>query len=164
MLYNGNFEGATTALITPMMHGRRIDFESLKKNIEYQARYIDYLLSCGTTGQSPTLNWQEHQEITGTMKEIADRYGKLIIVGCGSNSTSEAVNATIEAYDQGNKAALHVTGYYNFPSQAGILRHFEEIANAVPQIRIIAYDVPGRGHPPIHPVTRIKMATDLGVT
>src|SRR3989338_1031731 len=162
MSYTGNFEGATTALITPMHSNGEIDWASFEKNLRFQCAYIDNILFCGTTAQSPTLTCEEHKEINEKGIRIARIYEKPMISGCGSNSTKEAIESTRHAYSIGADGVLHVTGYYNWPSQEGIYNHFRCIADIF-DIRIIAYDVPGRGHPSINPITRIAMAEDLGI-
>jgi len=155
------FEGATTALITPFDELGRIDWYSLEKLVEFQLYCgIHNLLLCGTTSQSPTLSWEEHSKINRRIIKLVNEKVP-IIVGAGSNSTKEAAAATWEAYNEGADATLHVTGYYNWPSQEGIYRHFCEIADIAP-IPLIMYDVPSRGHPLIEPSTRIRCAYDKG--
>lgn len=151
------FEGATTALITPLFDDGSINWKDLQKLVEFQINNgINNLLSCGTTGQSPTLSWEEHSKITRTIIKIND--GRVpVIEGAGSNNSEEAVKATHEAYLEGADATLHVTGYYNMPAQLGLIDYFSKVAEASP-LPLIMYDVRGRGHPPIMPATRIYLA------
>ncbi len=150
-------EGATTALITPLSSQGKVQWRDLVRLVEYQVENgIHGIVSCGTTGQSPTLSWEEHQLINQAVAKVAK--GKVsLIFGAGSNNTGEAEEATLKAWLEGADATLHVTGYYNAPSQAGIYDYFSTVAEAAP-IPVIMYDVRGRGHPPIMPATRIKLA------
>ncbi|MDI6806919.1 MAG: 4-hydroxy-tetrahydrodipicolinate synthase [Candidatus Aenigmarchaeota archaeon] len=151
------FEGATTALITPLFDDGSINWRDLQNLVEFQVNSgINNLLSCGTTGQSPTLSWEEHSTITKTIVKINNNRIP-IIAGTGSNNSEEAVRATYEAYLEGADATLHVTGYYNMPAQLGIIDYFSRVAKASP-LPVIMYDVRGRGHPPIMPATRIYLA------
>ena len=154
------FEGATTAMIISLFDDGSIDWKSLQKLTEFQINNdMNNLLSCGTTMQSPTLTWEEHTAITKAIIKINN--GRVpIIFGAGSNNREEAIRATREAYldySGGVDATLHVTGYYNMPSQLGLIDYFSGVAEASP-LAVIMYDVRGRGHPPIMPATRIYLA------
>ena len=156
------FEGATTALITPIKSDgtlNRIDFKNL---LLYQVQNgIHGLMPCGTTGQSPTLTWQEHQELiraTLISKGFSDRV--FVIAGAGSNNTEEGVEATKHAKEIGADATLHVTGYYNCPSQQGFADYFSEIAKAA-DCKVIIYNIPGRGHPIILPELMVALAKEF---
>ncbi len=152
------FEGATTALITPLGKNKIISWDSLENLVEYQINNgIHNLLACGTTGQGPTLDWDEHEKIITRIKEKCKTEKVPIIAGCGSNNTEEANKATKMAFENGADATLHLTGYYNMPSQLGIVDYFSEISEST-DLPLIMYDVRSRGHPPYEPATRIYLA------
>ncbi|MGB3136030.1 MAG: 4-hydroxy-tetrahydrodipicolinate synthase, partial [Nodosilinea sp.] len=114
-------------------------------------RLADYLVSngsdglvvCGTTGESPTLTWQEEYQLYKVVKEAVAGRAK-VIAGTGSNSTSEAIEATRHASDLGLDGSLQVVPYYNKPSQEGLYQHFSQIAAAVPNLPLMLYNIPGR--------------------
>tara|TARA_Y100000816_G_scaffold238037_1_gene184115 strand:+ start:902 stop:1792 length:891 start_codon:yes stop_codon:yes gene_type:complete len=135
--------GAITALATPMKSDETIDFSSLKNLIEYQiSEGINALVSVGTTGESATVDVEEHLEIIKFFIEVSN--GRIpIIAGTGANSTQEAITLTHEAKKLGADAALLVSPYYNKPTQEGLFLHFSEIAEKVDLPQII-YNVPSR--------------------
>ena len=135
--------GAITALATPMKSDGTIDFSSLKNLIEYQiSEGINALVSVGTTGESATVDVEEHLEIIKFFIEVSN--GRIpIIAGTGANSTQEAITLTNEAKKLGADAALLVSPYYNKPTQEGLFLHFSEIAEKVDLPQII-YNVPSR--------------------
>ena len=137
-----SFAGAHTALVTPFRNGSfdRAGFEEL---IEAQiAGGITGIVPVGTTGESPTLDYDEHHAvIESAVKTAAGRC--LVIAGTGSNSTREAISLTKEAEALGADAALLVAPYYNKPSQEGLFRHYVAIAESV-KIPLILYSIPGR--------------------
>ena len=135
--------GAITALATPMKSDGTIDFSSLENLIEYQiSEGINALVSVGTTGESATLDVEEHLEIIKFFIEVSN--GRIpIIAGTGANSTHEAIILTHEAKKLGADAALLVSPYYNKPTQEGLFLHFSEIAEKVDLPQII-YNVPSR--------------------
>ncbi|MFH0832759.1 MAG: dihydrodipicolinate synthase family protein [Candidatus Aenigmatarchaeota archaeon] len=147
-------EGAMTALIRPD------NFKDFIKLVEYQVAYgIHGLVPCGTTGQSPTLDWEEHKGYISETIKIAN--GKVpVIAGAGSNNPDEGVDATKHAADMGAYATLHVTGYYNCPSQQGFADYFSKVAEAAPECKVIIYNIPGRGHPIIKPDIMIALAME----
>ena len=131
-----NIKGAITALATPMKMDGSLDFSSLEKLIEFQiSEGINGLVAVGTTGESATVDVEEHLEIISFFIKISNNRVP-IIAGTGANSTKEAIELTKEARDLGADAALLVSPYYNKPTQEGLFRHFTEIANQVdiPQI------------------------------
>ena len=131
-----NIKGAITALATPMKMDGSLDFSSLEKLIEFQiSEGINGLVAVGTTGESATVDVEEHLEIISFFIKISNNRVP-IIAGTGANSTKEAIELTKEAKDLGADAALLVSPYYNKPTQEGLFRHFTEIANQVdiPQI------------------------------
>lgn len=141
-LHNHRFSGLFTALVTPFIDNR-VDYPALEKLVEWQIQSgVDGLVVCGTTGEAPTLKWDERLKIIRTCVSIAK--GRVaIIAGTGTNSTDLTVSHTCSAAACGADAALVVTPYYNKPSQEGIARHFETLA-ARTALPIIAYNVPSR--------------------
>ncbi|MCG8317244.1 MAG: 4-hydroxy-tetrahydrodipicolinate synthase [Pseudomonadales bacterium] len=135
--------GSLVALITPMDNNGSIDWDSLAKLLEMHVEQgTDAIVSVGTTGESATLDVDEHtQVIRFTVETINGRIP--VIAGTGANSTSEAVELTTHAKEVGADACLLVTPYYNKPTQEGLYRHHMAIADAV-SIPQILYNVPGR--------------------
>jgi len=135
--------GSIVAIVTPMHADGAIDYDSLQKLIDWHIDSgTDAIVSVGTTGESATLNHDEHCEvITRTIEFAAGRLP--IIAGTGANSTSEAIALTRFAAQAGADAALLVTPYYNKPTQEGLFRHYRVISEAV-DIPQILYNVPGR--------------------
>lgn len=134
--------GTITALATPFREGR-ISFPDLKRLVAFQIRGgVDGLVPVGTTGESPTLDYDEHMEVIRFV--IAESRGRVpIIAGTGSNSTREAVDFTRLSHQAGADAMLVVAPYYNKPSQEGLFRHFCAIADETDK-PIILYSIPGR--------------------
>lgn len=135
-------EGCLTAIVTPFKAGR-VDFDSLAKLVDWQIEQgVDGLVAVGTTGESATLDVEEHVAvIAATVKAAKGRVP--VVAGAGGNATSEALALTKASEDAGADALLHVTPYYNRPSQEGLFRHFEAIAKAT-KLPIILYNVPSR--------------------
>jgi 4-hydroxy-tetrahydrodipicolinate synthase len=150
------FIGAMSALPTPFSNGE-VDLRSLAALVEWQiAEGINGLVACGTTGEAPTLSW--HERIMVIRKTVASSNGRVpVIAGTGTNSTESTIAFTAAARDFGADAALIVTPYYNKPSQAGIVRHFETIAAKV-DIPIIVYNVPARTGVDLTPATIEQLA------
>lgn len=145
MTYNvGNplFKGSLVALITPFKDDG-IDEAAFRKLVNWQIdQGTDGLIPVGTTGESPTLSHDEHKRVVELCVEETN--GRVpVIAGAGSNSTAEAVDFTRHAKEAGADAVLHVTPYYNKPTQEGMYRHFTAIAEAV-DIPIIIYNIPPR--------------------
>jgi 4-hydroxy-tetrahydrodipicolinate synthase len=139
------FSGCYTALITPMTRNRQVDYEGLHQLVDFQIKQgVKGLLAVGTTGESPTLDWNEHNNVIKQIYEYAN--GKcLAIAGTGSNSTQEAIEATLHAQHLGVKCVLLVDPYYNGPSSMEIRREYiEPIAQLFPDVTIIPYVIPGR--------------------
>jgi 4-hydroxy-tetrahydrodipicolinate synthase len=138
------FSGCYTALITPMTE-KGVDYRGLEQLIEYQIKSgISGILAVGTTGESPTLDWEEHSKVIEKVHEIAK--GRCITIGgTGSNSTSETIFGTRHAAEYGVDAVLLVDPYYNGPSSLEIRREYlEPVAKAFPKTNIIPYIIPGR--------------------
>ena len=136
------FRGAITALITPFKNGA-LDEAALQSLVDWQiTEGVDGLVPVGTTGESPTLSHSEHERVVEVVVEAAAKRVP-IIAGAGSNSTAEAIAFTQHAEKAGADAVLHVTPYYNKPTQEGLFAHFEAINNAT-GLPIILYNIPGR--------------------
>ena len=136
--------GSIPALITPMLDNGDVDYAGLRKLIDWHvAEGTDAIVVVGTSGESPTVNVQEHAEIIRVSVEQAARRIP-IIAGCGGNSTSEAIELARYAQGVGADAQLQVVPYYNKPTQEGLYRHFRAIAEATPELPMILYNVPGR--------------------
>ncbi|CAN5286938.1 4-hydroxy-tetrahydrodipicolinate synthase [soil metagenome] len=136
------FEGCFTALVTPFKGGR-VDFEALAKLVDWQIENgVDGIVSVGTTGESATLDVEEHVAvIASTVKAARGRVP--VIAGAGGNATSEALALTKASEDAGADALLHVTPYYNRPNQEGLYQHFAAIARGT-KLPVVLYNVPTR--------------------
>ena len=137
------FQGSMVALVTPMREGGDIDEDSLLRLIDFHVEnHSDALVSVGTTGESATLNEEEHCHLLRRTVEMAA--GRIaVIAGTGANSTREAIDLTRCAHEAGADACLLVTPYYNKPTQEGLYQHHKAVAEAVPIAQIL-YNVPGR--------------------
>lgn len=137
------FRGSLVALVTPMFEDGSLDLSSLQALVDYHIKEgSNALVIVGTTGESPTVSFDEHCSLIQTVAQHAQ--GRIpIIAGTGANSTSEAIDLTQCAKDKGADACLLVTPYYNKPTQEGLYRHFRAVAEAV-DIPQILYNVPGR--------------------
>jgi len=135
--------GSMVALITPMHENGDVDFDALEKLVNFHIKSgTKAIVSVGTTGESATLNHDEHIEVM--KKTIEYSNGRIpVIAGTGANSTSEAIELTQAAKDMNADACLLVTPYYNKPTQEGLYRHYKKIAESV-DIDQILYNVPGR--------------------
>jgi 4-hydroxy-tetrahydrodipicolinate synthase len=136
------FRGSIVALITPFRDGA-FDESAYRALIDWQVdEGTEALVPCGTTGESPTLDHDEHKHVIEVCIEAAD--GRVpVIAGAGSNSTAEAIELTRHAKQAGAAAALVVTPYYNKPTQEGLFRHYEAIVEAV-DLPVIIYNIPPR--------------------
>lgn len=135
-------QGAMTALVTPF-HGGEVDWARLDALIDRQIESgIDWLVPCGTTGESPTLSLDEHQRVIDAV--IARSAGRTpVMAGTGTNCTAETIRRTRHAKSGGAAAALVVTPYYNRPSPEGLFRHFAAVAQSV-DLPLVLYNVPFR--------------------
>jgi 4-hydroxy-tetrahydrodipicolinate synthase len=150
------FAGVTVALVTPFKGGE-VDYSALRKLVDYHVEQgTDCLAPCGTTGESPTLDHEEHEKVVATVIEQARGRIK-VMAGTGSNSTREAIRLTKAARTAGATGALVVGPYYNKPSQEGYYRHFAAIADAC-DLPICVYNIPGRTGSNITPETIGRMA------
>ncbi len=150
------FRGAYTALITPFKNGA-VDDAALQSLVDWQVTEgIHGLVPVGTTGESPTLSHAEHERVVELTIEAADKRVP-IIAGAGSNATAEAIAFTQHAEKAGADAVLHVTPYYNKPTQEGLFAHFEAIAKNT-ALPIILYNIPGRSIVDMTPETMGRLA------
>jgi 4-hydroxy-tetrahydrodipicolinate synthase len=155
--------GSIPALVTPMLEDNSIDYASLRKLIDWHiAEGTDCIGVVGTTGESPTVNVDEHREIIRVSVEQAK--GRVpIMAGCGANSTSEAIELAKFAKSVGADCQLQVVPYYNKPTQEGMYQHFKAIAEAVPDLPIILYNVPGRSVADMQHETVLRLAQVPGI-
>ena len=137
------FKGSLVAIVTPMHEDGSLDLESFRTLIDFHIEQgTDGIVVVGTTGESPTVDFNEHHLLISTAVEHAK--GRIpIIAGTGANSTKEAIDLTTYAKDAGADASLSVVPYYNKPTQEGLYQHYKNIAEAV-DIPQILYNVPGR--------------------
>jgi 4-hydroxy-tetrahydrodipicolinate synthase len=134
--------GTHTAIVTPFINGQ-LDSHAFRRLIELQIKGgVDGIVPVGTTGESPTVNYQEHIDIIAKAVEFAKRRVH-VMAGTGGNSTSEAVYLTQAAEKAGADSSLQVAPYYNKPTQEGLFQHFLEVSRAT-KLPIILYSIPGR--------------------
>ena len=138
------FEGCWTAMVTPFDRKGEVDFDGLEKNIQFQIENGANLVPTGTTGESPTLDWREHDRVITRTVKLAK--GKVFVMaGTGSNSTKEAIRGTKHAIEVGAQGALLVDCYYNGPSSLELrTQYYEVIAKAFRRAFIMPYVIPGR--------------------
>ncbi|MFQ5975289.1 MAG: 4-hydroxy-tetrahydrodipicolinate synthase [Candidatus Hydrothermarchaeales archaeon] len=150
------FKGNIPAIVTPFDEEDGVDQEGLKKNIEFVINHIDGVVPCGTTGESPTLSYEEHKHVIEMVIDIVD--GRVpVIAGTGSNSTKEAIELTKHAGDVGADGALLIAPYYNKPTQKGIYQHYKAIAENC-NLPLVVYNIPSRTGVNIEPSTFEKLA------
>jgi 4-hydroxy-tetrahydrodipicolinate synthase len=139
------FNGCYTALVTPMTRIGEVDYEGLQNLVEFQIKQgVSGLLAVGTTGESPTLDWNEHNKVTERIHEYANSRC-ITIAGTGSNSTQETIEGTAHALNVGIRCVLLVDPYYNGPSSLEIRREYvEPVAKRFPDVQVIPYVIPGR--------------------
>ncbi|MEL6247274.1 MAG: 4-hydroxy-tetrahydrodipicolinate synthase [Cyanobacteria bacterium J06627_15] len=153
-----DFGRVLTAMATPFNAAGAVDYDVAGKLASHLVdNGTDTLVICGTTGESPTLTWdEEYRLFQAVMAAVGDR-GK-VMAGTGSNSTREAIEATQKAEALGVDGAMLVVPYYNKPPQAGLYAHFSAISTAVPDLPILLYNVPGRTGCNLLPETVAKLA------
>ena len=138
------FGRVITAMVTPFNSSGAVDFPQAGRLAAHLVdNGSDGLVVCGTTGESPTLSWQEQHDLLATVKAAVGERAR-VIAGTGSNCTAEAVEAIGQAQDQGADGALVVVPYYNKPPQEGLEAHFRAIASAAPGLPVMLYNIPGR--------------------
>jgi 4-hydroxy-tetrahydrodipicolinate synthase len=141
-MLQGALKGALTAMVSPFREGK-LDESRLREQIEFQiSQGIDGLVPVGTTGESPTLDFREHERVIELTVQTAK--GRVpVVAGTGGNATTEALELHQYARDVGADACLSVNPYYNKPSQEGLYRHFVTLADKV-KLPIVLYNIPGR--------------------
>jgi len=152
-------QGAMTALVTPFTRDGAVDFECVKKLVDWQIEQgINGIVTMGTTGESPTLSHEDHDKVIQiTVQQAAGRVP--VIAGTGSNATDEAVRLTEEAKKAGADACLVVNPYYNKPSQEGLYQHFAKIAAI--GVPIVLYNIPSRTGINMTPETVARLFKDF---
>jgi 4-hydroxy-tetrahydrodipicolinate synthase len=157
MTTDTRFTGTGTALVTPFRHDGSLDERTLHRLIQRQIEAgIDFLVPCGTTGESPTLTHEEHLQVVETAVKLAK--GKVpVLAGAGGYNTMEVIARARELANIGADGILSVTPYYNKPTQEGLYQHYRAIAEAVP-LPIILYSVQGRTGVNIEPATVKRLA------
>ena len=150
------FKGVFVAIVTPFKNGK-IDEEALRGLIDFQITGgVDGIVPCGTTGESATLNHEEHDQVIRIAVDACK--GKAsVLAGTGSNSTREAIQLSRNAKNAGADGLLQITPYYNKPNQEGLYHHFSSIADAV-DLPIVLYNVPSRTSVNMVPETVVRLA------
>ncbi|MDQ3652635.1 MAG: 4-hydroxy-tetrahydrodipicolinate synthase [Acidobacteriota bacterium] len=153
--------GCATALVTPFTADGSIDEPSLRALIEYQiTNGVRLLVPCGTTGESATMTEEEDQRVIRIT--IEQSHGRArIIAGTGSNSTAAAIEYSLGARALGADAILSVAPYYNKPTQDGLYAHFRAVAEAVRDVPVVIYNVPGRTSSNIAAATTLRLAREV---
>ena len=157
MTINARLGGSIVAIVTPMQADGAVDYKCLEALVEWHiAEGTDGIVAVGTTGESATLDVDEHLEVI--RRVIAVAKGRVpVIAGTGANSTREAIELTRAAATAKADACLIVTPYYNKPPQEGLYQHYKAIAEAV-AVPIILYNVPGRTGCDMQPITVMRLA------
>jgi len=155
--------GSIVALVTPMQDDGSVDYPALRRLIDWHIQEgTDCIGVVGTTGESPTVNVEEHREIIRVSVEQAA--GRVpIMAGCGANSTHEAIALARYAKQVGADSQLQVVPYYNKPTQEGQYRHFKAIAEAVGDLPMVLYNVPGRSVADMQHETVLRLAQVPGI-
>ena len=154
-------QGLYTALVTPFRNGA-VDYDRLTKLVEMQiAAGVDGISPVGTTGESPTLSFEEHERVIATVVQLVNGRCK-VLAGSGANSTAEALHLTRHAKADGADFSLQVAPYYNKPTQEGLYRHFATIADSC-DIPIVIYNVPGRSGVAVSAETIARLAKNHNV-
>ena len=157
------FGRVLTAMVTPFQPDGAVDLELAARLADHLVRHgSDGLVLCGTTGESPTLTWQEQHELFAAVKGVVGSRATLL-AGSGSNCTAEAVEATGEAAALGADGALVVVPYYNKPPQEGLEAHFRAVAQAAPELPLMLYNIPGRTGCSLAPDTTARLLDEANV-
>jgi 4-hydroxy-tetrahydrodipicolinate synthase len=149
--------GCGTALVTPFSKDGTVDVEALRRLVEFQLREgIDFLVPCGTTGETPAL---EHEEYLGVLRVVVEEVAKKVpvIAGVGGNNTKRVGALAAEVETLGVNGILSVAPYYNKPTQEGLYQHFKAVAEST-KLPVILYNVPGRTSSNIEPATVARLA------
>ena len=159
--------GSIVALVTPMHEDGSVDYSTLRKLIDWHiTEGTDCIGVVGTTGESPTVNVEEHCEIIRVSVEQAKTHGDKrvpIMAGCGANSTTEAIELAKFARSVGADCQLQVVPYYNKPTQEGQYQHFKAIAEATGDLPVVLYNVPGRSVADMAHATVMRLAQVPGI-
>lgn len=159
--------GSIVALVTPFQDNGSVDYDTLRKLVDWHiAQGTDCLSVVGTTGESPTVNVEEHQEIIRVAVEQARKNTTRrvpVMAGCGANSTTEAIALARYAQQVGADSQLQVVPYYNKPTQEGQYLHFKAIAEATGDLPIYLYNVPGRTVADMTAETALRLAQIDGI-
>lgn len=153
------FQGSYVAIVTPFRNGA-VDYACLERLVEFHVKNgTAGLVPCGTTGESPTLSYDEHKDVIAfVIKCVAGRFP--VIAGTGSNSTAEAIELTVAAAEAGADASLQISPYYNKPEPDGMFAHFKAIAEAA-RLPMILYNMPGRTGREIAFETVLRLADEV---
>jgi|SRR5690348_17263088 len=154
---NLDIKGCGTALVTPFARDGSLDVDALRRLVQFQLKEgIDFLVPCGTTGETPTL---EHEEYLGVIRVVVEEVaGKIpVIAGVGANSTKKVISLAHEVETLGVKGILSVAPYYNKPTQEGIYQHFYSLADST-DLPVILYNVPSRTSSNIEPATVARLS------
>lgn len=152
-----DIQGCGTALVTPFAKDGSLDVDALRRLVQFQLREgIDFLVPCGTTGETPTL---EHEEYLGIIRVVVEEVASKVpvIAGVGGNNTHRACALADDVRKLGVQGILSVAPYYNKPTQEGLVQHFEAIAESA-ELPVILYNVPGRTSSNIEPATVARLA------
>jgi 4-hydroxy-tetrahydrodipicolinate synthase len=152
------FTGCGTALVTPFRQDGSLDESAMRSLVRRQiSEGIDFLVPCGTTGESPTLTRHEHLRVVEITLEEAEG-NTPVLAGAGGYNTDEVIHLARELQTLGVDGILSVTPYYNKPTQEGLYRHYQAIAAAVPRLPIVVYSVQGRTGVNVEPATLKRLA------
>lgn len=154
---NLDIKGCGTALVTPFAKDGSLDVEALRRLVQFQLKNgIDFLVPCGTTGETPTL---EHEEYLGVIRVVLEEVkGKVpVIAGVGGNSTKKVISLACEVESLGVQGILSVAPYYNKPTQEGLYQHFVALAEST-DLPVILYNVPSRTSSNIEPATVARLS------
>jgi 4-hydroxy-tetrahydrodipicolinate synthase len=145
-------------MVTPFKEDGSVNYEVAERLAAHLAENgTDGIVVCGTTGESPTLSWDEEYQLFQVVQKAVSGKAK-VLAGTGSNSTSEAIAATEKAAKLGLDGSLQVVPYYNKPPQAGLYHHFQAIAQSCPDLPIMLYNIPGRTGQNLQPETVARLA------
>ena len=155
-------QGSLVAIVTPMQEEGALDLDAFRRLIDWHIKEgTDGIVVVGTTGESPTVDWDEHRLLIKTAVDHAAKRTP-VIAGTGANATSEAIELSAYAREAGADYTLSVVPYYNKPTQEGLYRHFKAIAEAV-DLPMIVYNVPGRTVADLQTETTLRLAQVPGI-
>ena len=154
---NVDIRGCGTALVTPFRQEGPVDFDALRRLVQFQlAEGIHFLVPCGTTGETPTLEPEEYRAVVGTVvEEVRGRVP--VVAGVSGNNTKKVAATAREVATLGVEAILSAAPYYNKPTQEGLYQHFKAVAESI-DLPLILYNVPGRTSSNIEPATVARLA------